>query len=80
MEHEKLIEKAKEMLGKADNGSNDCKQYNNGFIDGLMYNIKALRQPPVSGSLHKECVYYNLSDQAACPNTNVCQNCKINDR
>ena len=36
----------------------------------------ALRQPPVSGSLLNDCVYYNLSDRAMCPNKNVCVNCQ----
>ena len=36
----------------------------------------ALLQPPVSGSLLNDCVYYNLSDRAMCPNKNVCVNCQ----
>lgn len=49
MEQE-IINKAKEMLTNADTGTNDCKHYNNGFMDGVEYTIKALRQPIVSGS------------------------------
>ena len=75
MEQE-IINKAKEMLTNADTGTNDCKHYNNGFMDGVEYTIKALRQPIVSGSLLNDCVYYNLSDRAMCPNKNVCVNCQ----
>lgn len=48
---QKIINKAKKMLANADTGTNDCKNYNNGFMDGVKYAIKALIQPPVSGSL-----------------------------
>ena len=48
---EEIINKAKYMLTNADTGTNDCKQYINGFMDGVEYAIKALRQPLVSGSL-----------------------------
>ena len=48
---EEIINKAKKMLTNADTGANDCKHYNNGFMDGVEYAIKALRQPPVSGML-----------------------------
>ena len=49
MEQE-IINKAKEMLTNADTGTNDCKHYNNGFMDGVEYTIKALRQPIVRRS------------------------------
>lgn len=42
----------------------------------LMEEYAALRQPLVSGSLLNDCVYYNLSDRAMCPNKNVCVNCQ----
>lgn len=49
MEQE-IISKAKELLKNADTGTNDCKHYNNGFIDGVEYAIKALHKHAVSGS------------------------------
>ena len=48
MEQE-IINKAKEILASADTGTNDCKIYNDGFLDGVEYAIKALRQPSVVG-------------------------------
>lgn len=53
MEQE-IINKAKEMLTNADTSTNDCKHYNNGFMDGVEYAIKALRQLTVSGSYSAE--------------------------
>jgi hypothetical protein len=47
---EEIINKAKKMLTNTDTGTNDCKHYNNGFMDGVEYAIKALRQPPVRSS------------------------------
>lgn len=44
---QKIINKAKKILANADTGTNDCKNYNNGFMDGVKYAIKSLRQPPV---------------------------------
>ena len=46
------------------------------WIIEAMEEYAALRQPPVSGSLLNDCVYYNLSDRAMCPNKNVCVNCQ----
>ena len=76
MEQE-IINKAKEMLTNADTSTNDCKQYNNGFMDGVEYAIKALRQTLVSSSFSSEsdhiCMMY-LDKQRTCM---VCgkQNC-----
>lgn len=74
---EEIINKAKYMLTNADTGTNDCKQYNNGFMDGVEYAIKALRQTLVSSSFSSEydhnCMMY-LDKQRTCM---VCgkQNC-----
>lgn len=74
---EEIINKAKKMLTNADTGTNDCKHYNNGFMDGVEYAIKALRQPLVSSSFSSEsdhiCMMY-LDKQRTCM---VCgkQNC-----
>ena len=48
MEHE-IIKEAKKILKEADSGTNDCKIYNDGFIDGVNYAIQALRIHDVSG-------------------------------
>lgn len=33
----KIIEKAKQILHDADSGSDECKHYNNGFLDGIKF-------------------------------------------
>jgi len=40
---EKLIKKAKKLLQEADSGSEECKIYNNGFIDGIKYAEQQLK-------------------------------------
>lgn len=46
-----LIKKAEELLAMADNGTDECGYYNDGFIDGVIYAFEALSQHVVSGSL-----------------------------
>lgn len=65
MEQE-ILTKAKKMLESADIGTNDCKHYNDGFMDGVEYAIKALRQPLVSCSVCEGCKFdkkCNMQDQ-----------------
>jgi hypothetical protein len=53
---QKIINKAKKMLANADTGTNNCKNYNNGFMDGVKYAIKALLQPHVMHSFSMQTV------------------------
>lgn len=39
----KIIEKAKQILHDADSGSDECKHYNNGFLDGIKFAERELK-------------------------------------
>jgi len=38
-----LVDKAKQILSDADSGSEECKHYNNGFIDGVKFTEEQLK-------------------------------------
>jgi hypothetical protein len=65
-----IIKEAQKILKQADTGTNDCKIYNDGFMDGIRYATQALQIHGVVGR----------SEQLVCdrinnPENNRCIKC-----
>lgn len=75
---QEILTKAKEILASADTGTNECKIYNDGFIDGVEYAIKALSQDDVILSLPNKCTCWGGNTDCFSGNCTVCGNRKGN--
>lgn len=53
MNIKKLKKLAKSELNRADSGTDECKHYNNGFIDGINFTIEQLNLSNVKGNKNK---------------------------
>jgi len=71
---EKLIKKAKKLLQEADSGSEECKIYNNGFIDGIKYAEQQLKNCNLQSVNNFVCRKCSALKDVRLPTKDYCNN------